>query len=1100
MDRRKDNAVKAQGAVDQTTSVSTDPEVCPQCGHRFKSYAGRRLHQRLAHEEDFHVGAQALNEKKSKRRWTDEERFLVAEAEVGYTGTKAGLYAHLCEALPSRSLESIKGLRNKNPAVYQQFVQRARERLSVPSAPLVADGKVGDEWTDDERRLLAEAEAQYRGSRSKLVEQLCMVLPSHDKASVRKQRRTRLYKEELQAVKDRLETCHSDLSTVPPAATERVRLCSIPEIAEDLPHAEPMPEDEGLGETLPRWKASLKNLILKAKVTQAHTCISNRNRTDRLFAKWLSKFTPDITGKEIHRAAPEIKGNRAQRRRKLRAAWLDAYERNPSRTAKLVLDGQQLHDRSTLPEGTPAFWKELYETESTQWIDRVNAKPKETTIHQSLLRPFTRSEIEMHVKSMKDGAAGCDNIKKKHLQKMDYAELAEWFNLFLLQGMLPRCLKRFRTTLIPKKPNPTKPGEYRPISVGSFVRRVYCGLWAKRMRAVETHWAQKGFKQVEGCAIQSYTLRAIVDDHIKRKRPLSYAFMDVRKAFDSVSHHALRKAYIKADLPAGLITLLEDMYVGNTTLLSADPQRNLIHLRQGVLQGDPLSPVLFNLVMDDVISGIGSTYGATFEDSRVNTLLFADDAVLLAETTEGLQKNISTFVERMAVYGLRVNAQKCAAVHIHVDGKRKRWYVASEIPLRAGNEPIKALTIGESYKYLGLQLQVNKGRTTAEDSLKRMLGRVSTSVLKPQHKLDILKKNIIPKILFETGLEFRSDCLLNDLDIRVRKEIRRWLHLPKDVPVPLFHAEVADGGLGVPSLRARVPRLQQDRFDRTDKAENPDPFVQSLRNSAYWARQKNNTQRSLERIGIISKSSEKDHWRKRLYTSVDGSGLRSHSNNSGYKSRWLSDPGSIKLSGREFIGAVHARSNCLYTRERATRGRMTDKGRNCPCCPDKRESLAHILQVCWRSQNHRIFRHNKILMTVSNKLKKIGHDVIREPRITVGKSFLKPDMVVHDTKKKAVVIIDPTIVATSRDLVLAEKDKVDKYNVPEVVAWATAKYGDCEVGVLGMAMDWRGAWAPRSWTAMKALRCNTGFLDTLSFKVLKLNKWIHSCIRNRTDA
>ena len=61
---------------------------------------------------------------------------------------------------------------------------------------------------------------------------------------------------------------------------------------------------------------------------------------------------------------------------------------------------------------------------------------------------------------------------------------------------------------------------------------------------------------------------------------------------------------------------------------------------------------------------------------------------------------------------------------------------------------------------------------------KTWLGRITKSVLKPQQKLEILKTNVIPRLLYEVGLEYRSAGFLNDLDIQVRRAVWRWLHLP----------------------------------------------------------------------------------------------------------------------------------------------------------------------------------------------------------------------------------------------------------------------------------------------------------------------------------
>ena len=1118
MDHWKQKAVKARGAVD--VSTAGEASRCPHCALLFKTFAGRRLHERRAHPLLYFADVQHLAEQKTKARWSDEERRLIARAEVEFKGPAKDLYAHLCAVLPNRSRDSIKAMRNKHK-IYKTFLEEAGQELRAAqvSATEVSTAQVSaaevntattaqpemggaarpkfTRWTEDERRRVAQAEAVFDGPSKNLYAHLCLAVPGRSKESVKGMRlKSKGYRELVQELK------HEPPRSVTPGVVLQVTSTSPDEtsISNDVNIENPEPDESHTSKAQPEdWRTKLE-AIIGGKATKAYSCLANRNRTERLFARWMSKFTTTMTDKKIQRSVPKIVGNRAQRRRKLRAAWLGAYERNPARTAKLVLDGQHLNNCSTFPTGTPEFWKDLYERESTPWNQRANAQMKESTQHSDLLKPFTESEVGNHIKTMKAGAAGCDNINLTTLRKINITELVEWFNLFLFQGMLPRCLKRFRTTLIPKVTSPSQPSEYRPISVGSFVRRLFCGMMAKRMNSVETDYCQKGFKKIEGCAIQSYTLRAIVDHHIQHKKSLSYVFMDVKKAFDSVSHDALRKAYIKADLPAGLITLLEDMYVNNTTILSADPNRNLIKLRRGVLQGDPLSPVLFNLVMDDVVSGLSPHYGAELgTGTKITNLLFADDAVLFGETTEGLQKNVDTFIQRMATFGLEVNAKKCAAVHIRVDGKRKKWYVAKDIPLTAGLDQVKSLKIGESYKYLGLSLNVKSGVLNAEQDLKRMLNNLSASVLKPQQRLHILKTNIVPRLLYETGLEFRTDCALNDLDIRIRKEIRRWLHLPKDVPTPFFHAEVKDGGLGVPNLRTRIPRLQNDRFERITKMKNPDPYVDALRNSTYWRKQLQGTQDSLGRIGILDKTSERNHWKRNLYGTIDGSGLSNHSNNSGYKSKWLADPSFLKLTGREFVGAIHVRANSLYTKERATRGRITNRGRNCPCCPDRRESLAHILQVCWRTQSLRIFRHDNIMKMLENKLKKLGYQVVKEPRIPVGRSFLKPDLVAVDIKKKTTTIIDPSIVATSRNLVLAEKDKTDKYNNSDVAKWATKKFGEGDVRVFGAIVDWRGAWAPRSWTSLKWMGLSPSFMELISFKILRLSRYIYSCLRDRTD-
>jgi len=57
-------------------------------------------------------------------------------------------------------------------------------------------------------------------------------------------------------------------------------------------------------------------------------------------------------------------------------------------------------------------------------------------------------------------------------------------------------------------------------------------------------------------------------------------------------------------------------------------------------------------------------------------------------------------------------------------------------------------------------------------------------------------------------------------DQRIRKAVRDWCHLVKDVPLPMFHARPEDGGYGIPSLCGQIPRLRRDRIDSLVKGAN----------------------------------------------------------------------------------------------------------------------------------------------------------------------------------------------------------------------------------------------------------------------------------------
>jgi hypothetical protein len=83
-------------------------------------------------------------------------------------------------------------------------------------------------------------------------------------------------------------------------------------------------------------------------------------------------------------------------------------------------------------------------------------------------------------------------------------------------------------------------------------------------------------------------------------------------------------------------------------------------ITQGVRQGCPLSPVLFNLYLDDVIRIWLQKLKLSkyFRELIFNTLLFADDQLIIADTEDNLQRAVYLLRSIFIEYNLEIATSK----------------------------------------------------------------------------------------------------------------------------------------------------------------------------------------------------------------------------------------------------------------------------------------------------------------------------------------------------------------------------------------------------------------------------------------------------------
>ena len=104
----------------------------------------------------------------------------------------------------------------------------------------------------------------------------------------------------------------------------------------------------------------------------------------------------------------------------------------------------------------------------------------------------------------------------------------------------------------------------------------------------------------------------------------------------------------------------------------------------------------------------------------------------------------------------------------------------------------------------------------------------------------------------------------------------------------------------------------------------------------------------------------------------------------------------------------------------------------------------------------RVRRHDDVANFISGKLKTRQYQTVTEPRLPLGSSFRKPDLVVWDSAKSRASIIEIAVTSDNYPLSRTWQAKFDKYNRPEILE-GVRELTDCQdVPVVPAVLSWRG--------------------------------------------
>ena len=138
--------------------------------------------------------------------------------------------------------------------------------------------------------------------------------------------------------------------------------------------------------------------------------------------------------------------------------------------------------------------------------------------------------------------------------------------------------------------------------------------------------------------------------------------IDAEKTFDKIQHPFMIKMLQKMGIEGTYLNIVKAIYEKPTSNIILNGEKlKAFPLRSGVRQGCPLSPLLFNIVLEVLATAIREEKEIKGIQIRkeVKLSLFADDVILYIENPkETIRKLLELISEFSKVMGYKVNTQK----------------------------------------------------------------------------------------------------------------------------------------------------------------------------------------------------------------------------------------------------------------------------------------------------------------------------------------------------------------------------------------------------------------------------------------------------------
>ncbi|KAH9275291.1 hypothetical protein BASA83_002058 [Batrachochytrium salamandrivorans] len=376
-----------------------------------------------------------------------------------------------------------------------------------------------------------------------------------------------------------------------------------------------------------------------------------------------------------------------------------------------------------------------------------------------------------------------------------------------------------------KDGDPLNPGDKRGIALINVGLKLVCKVLQMRIeRFVETNnllsYEQAGFRKREECVGQVVSLVDIIQRRQNAGLNTHVLFIDIRKAFDTVPVGALLWKLQNMGFPRRTLAFLKALYTSSSARaragsLLSDP----FPVQRGVRQGCPLSGLLFNLFINDILNGVApiTVPGLPRDTNPIRGLMYADDVAVFADSEQSLLA-ASTAIEQWANrWEMQFGVAKCGIISFtgHLAPR-----LDSPLDIRLHGQLVSRV---ESYRYLGVIIDskldhsawLKQKRSALEHTISALHPVLANHQLTVNYRSRIFSAVVMGKAYYGLELVGGNKSHLAPLQTTINKGIRLFTGARLSTAIGPLLVETGIGSLLTRSLVSRVRLLERSVTKRT---------------------------------------------------------------------------------------------------------------------------------------------------------------------------------------------------------------------------------------------------------------------------------------------